>query len=62
MNVKKVIRKMGATYCCHPSKQVKRLEQPLTDSAGTNVAETFRRVIAEREQSVSNVTKIVVAR
>jgi hypothetical protein len=62
-SISRVIKKMGATYCCHPSKQVQRLPKPLEDSAGVNLAEKFKRIIAEREEkSVSNVTKIVVAR
>jgi len=47
--VKKVIRDMGAKYACHPSNHVQRLAQPLTDSAGTDVAATFKRIQAERE-------------
>jgi hypothetical protein len=38
---------MGSRYLCHPSRQVKRLAQPLADSAGTDIRETFRRLAQE---------------
>jgi len=38
---------MGSRYICHVSRQVKRLAQPLADSAGTDIRETFRRLAQE---------------
>lgn len=42
--LKAVRESMGDRYICHRSRQVKRLSQPLADSAGTDIRETFRRV------------------
>ena len=50
MNVKSVIKRMGNKWVLHPDNFVKRLEVPLRDSVGTNLAETFKRV---REQMAS---------
>lgn len=50
MNVKTVIKKMGSKWVLHKDNHVKRLEVPLRDSVGTNLAETFKRV---REQMAS---------
>ena len=55
MNVKSVIKRMGTKYCCHPDNFVKRLEVPLRDSVGTNVAETFKRI---REQMASGAAEV----
>ena len=35
---------MGQLYCCHPSKRVKRLDTPLSESSGTDIRRTFERV------------------
>ena len=67
MNVKSVIKRMGTKYCCHPDNYVKRLDVPLRDSVGTDLAKTFQRVrekmAAANSAAVSvNVTKIKRAR
>ena len=41
---------MGAKWCLHPDNYVQRLAEPLRDSVGTNLSETFARV---REQMAS---------
>lgn len=61
-SVNRIIKRMGDKWVCHPKNHVKRLDQPLTDSAGTNIAATFERIKAERAQQPTNVRKIVVAR
>jgi len=42
---------MCERYICHASRQVKRLAQPLADSAGTDIRETFKR-LADQPQIV----------
>lgn len=61
-SVTRVIKKMGEKWVCHKANHVQRLATPLTDSAGTNVAETFKRVMAERERQPNNVRRILVAK
>ena len=55
---------MGDTYLCHPSNHVKRLAVPLSDSVGTNIADTFERIRRERkaaeveaQQKVQTITR-----
>ena len=50
MNVKSVIKRMGAKWVLHPDNYVSRLAVPLRDSVGTDVGATFKRV---REQMAS---------
>lgn len=49
--LKSVRDAMGDKYICHKSRQVKRLAQPLADSAGTDIRETFRK-LADQPQIV----------
>lgn len=60
MKISTVIKRMGDKYLCHPSRQVKRLDVPLTDSVGTDIRRTFERVLAEKKQP-DNVSKIIRA-
>jgi hypothetical protein len=59
--VNKIIKRMGTTWCLHPSNHVQRLPTPKPDSVGTDLAATFARVRSEKAVP-DNVRKIVVAK
>ena len=61
MNIQKVIKRMGAKWVLHKDNHVKRLAHPLSDSVGTDVAATFKRV-RERMAADSSANAAEVSR
>ena len=64
-SVKAIIKRMGTKYVCHPDNYVKRLATPLTDSVGTDLAATFKRVrerMAAANSETSTKVSVIKAR
>ncbi len=50
LKVQRIIEQMGERYCCHKSRQVKRLAEPLSDSRGVDVRKTFMKATEKYER------------